>query len=87
MCVVAEGGRTAGAVPTHTPSSHPCGINILTETGRRWGVASLTGFLLVLGRAQDDPAMPKQDPKKPQALLESVTPPPHLTPPDSGGKH
>lgn len=78
-----------GVVPTHTHTpSFILAEQIFCQRRADDGASPLflTGFLLVLGRAQDGLAMPKQDPEKPQPLLESVRPPP-ASPSDSGGKH
>lgn len=59
-----------------------CGTNILTPTVRLWGVYSISEQVFFLpcvrlGSAQDGFAVPKQDLRKPQALLERI----HPTPP------
>lgn len=54
--------------------------------GRRWGVSSLANWVtsdVGPGSAQDSFGMPKQDLRKPQPLLESISPhqPPTTNPP------
>lgn len=79
-------------INTHRHTRRPCETNILTEMGRRWGVSSLANWVtsdVGPGSAQDSFGMPKQDLRKPQPLLESMSPhqPPTHRPPRRLWRH
>lgn len=64
-------------------SPHPCGTNILTETGRRRGVSTLSNWATTgVGPAQHRmvSVCPQRTRRKPQLLLESISCPPPPNP-------